>query len=210
MTQFSHSVSASGSSCIQPVQGRHAPALGRVRPPPRTYCQRQAWRPYNIPFVPRDRTGQWPDGSTPTPGETFRTTHPPCTMAIVAVLPHRRPKISGRKVSARQQSVRRMFELLKGSREHRPLIQLNSAFRSDLAWWHTFLERWNGVSMLESLWVGSPNHHLFTDASGALGWGAWSGIHWFQYFWPSVFAENSIAVKELIPIVLACIVWGHM
>ena len=34
----------------------------------------------------------------------------------------------------------RMFELLKGSRGRRPLIRLNAAFRSDLAWWHTFLE----------------------------------------------------------------------
>ena len=104
----------------------------------------------------------------------------------------------------------RMFELLKGSRGCHPLIRLNSAFRSDLAWWHTFLERWNDISMLESTWVGSPNHHLFTDASGAMGCGAWSGIHWFQYLLPSVFVGHSIAVKELLPIVLACIVWGHM
>ena len=57
--------------------------------------------------------------------------------------------------------LRRMFKLLKGSRGHCPLIRLNSAFRSNLAWWHTFLKCWNGVSMLESTWIGSPNHHLF-------------------------------------------------
>ena len=111
--------------------------------------------------------------------------------------------------------LRRMFELLKGSRRCRPLIRLNAAFRSDLAWWHTFLKHWNGVSILESYWVGPPDHHLFTDAAGTMGCGAWSGshwfqYHWFQYLWPPIFAGRSIAVKELLPIVLACIVWGHV
>ena len=106
--------------------------------------------------------------------------------------------------------LRRMFELLKGSRGHRPLIRLNAAFRHDLAWWHTFLEHWNGVSILESYWVGPPDHHLFTDAAGTMECGAWSGSHWFQYLWPPIFAGRSITVKELLPIVLACIVWGHI
>ena len=36
--------------------------------------------------------------------------------------------------------LRRMFDLLKGTRRHQPLLRLNAAFRSDLAMWHTFLE----------------------------------------------------------------------
>ena len=103
---------------------------------------------------------------------------------------------------------RRMFDLLKGTRRHQPLLRLNAAFRSDLAWWHTFLEYWHGVSMFPPSRDGTPDHHLFTDAAGAVGCGAWSGSHWFQYLWPEVFAERSIAAKELLPIVSACIVWG--
>ena len=102
----------------------------------------------------------------------------------------------------------RMFALLKGSGRHQPLIRLNAAFRSDPTWWHTFLEHWNGVAMLAAAQGGPPDHHLFTDASGTLGCGAWSGHLWFQYLWPEAFAERSITVKELLPIVLACIVWG--
>ena len=97
----------------------------------------------------------------------------------------------------------RMFALLKGTRHHQPLIRLNAAFRSDLTWWHTFLEHWNGVAMLAAAQGRPPDYHLFTDASGTLGCGAWSGHLWFQYLWPVVFAERSIAVKELLPIVLA-------
>ena len=54
-----------------------------------------------------------------------------------------------------------------------------------------------------------PDHHLFTDASGRLGYGAWGDRSWFQLLWPSDFVDRSIAAKELIPIVLACVVWGE-
>ena len=104
--------------------------------------------------------------------------------------------------------LRRMFDLLKRTRRHQPLLRLNAAFRSDLAWWHVFLEHWNGVSMILPSCGGPPDRHLFTDVAGAVGCGAWSGSHWFQYLWPDVFAERSIVAKELLPIVLACIVWG--
>ena len=46
------------------------------------------------------------------------------------------------------------------------------------------------------------------DASGSFGCGAWSGQSWFQYPWPECFKQQSIAVKELLPIVMACMVWG--
>ena len=95
------------------------------------------------------------------------------------------------------------YALMKGTGIHQPLIHLNVAFRSDLTWWHTFLEHWNGIAMLVAAQGRPPDYHLFTDASGALGCGAWSG-----HLWPEVFAERSIAVMELLPIVLACIVWG--
>ena len=54
-----------------------------------------------------------------------------------------------------------------------------------------------------------PDIDLFTDAAGSLGCGAWSGRSWFQYFWPAEFGTHSIAVKELLSIVMACVVWGR-
>ena len=59
--------------------------------------------------------------------------------------------------------LRWMFELLKGIAKKQHFIRLNCSFRSDLAWWHLFLESWNGVAMLESReWY--PDVHLFSDA----------------------------------------------
>ena len=101
-----------------------------------------------------------------------------------------------------------MFELLKGTSKKQYFIRLNASFRSDLMWWNLFLETWNGMSMLEDpVWKSAP-FHLCTDASGSFGCGAWSGHSWFQYPWPECFKQQSIAVKELLPIVMACMVWG--
>ena len=47
--------------------------------------------------------------------------------------------------------LRRMFELLKGGASKQPWVRLNTRFRSDLLWWHQFLESWNGVAMLENV-----------------------------------------------------------
>ena len=102
----------------------------------------------------------------------------------------------------------RMLELLKGTLRRQCFIRLNTAFRSNFSWWCTFLESWNGVSMLDDATNRSPDFHLYSDASGSLGCGAWSGTSWLQYLWTNEFAAHSIAVKELLPIVMACIVWG--
>ena len=40
--------------------------------------------------------------------------------------------------------LRRMLDLLRGVHSNRRLIRLSEAFRSDVLWWHTFLEGWNG------------------------------------------------------------------
>jgi len=60
--------------------------------------------------------------------------------------------------------------------------------------------------MLDDVTNRSPDCHLYSDASGSLGCGAWSGTSWLQFLWPNEFAARSIAVKELLPIVMACIV----
>ena len=61
----------------------------------------------------------------------------------------------------------------------------------------------------------SPQLQLTSDASGSWGcasgsWGcgAWRGRKWFQLQWDERSAALPITVKELLPIVLACAVWG--
>ena len=106
--------------------------------------------------------------------------------------------------------LRRMLDLLHAV--HRPPnskvpIRLSVGFRSDLAWWRTFVDPWNGVSFLPP-----PSHlprvDLTSDASGSWGCGAWHQNSWFQLQWDVRSRDLSIAEKELIPIVLAAATWG--
>ena len=112
--------------------------------------------------------------------------------------------------------MRRMFELLGAFRRADHPISLRAPFRSDLLWWSTFLDSWNGVSMLHPI-HGQYTHHVWSDASGSFGCGAVSPSlgRWLQLQWQKSSGAGtidlqgeSITLKELVPIVLACSVWG--
>ena len=61
------------------------------------------------------------------------------------------------------------------------------------------------------MWVQdqwSPTVEVFTDASGK-----WEvGIHWLQLKWANSVTWKNIPItqKEVLPAVLACVVWGHL
>ena len=65
------------------------------------------------------------------------------------------------------------------------------------------------MSLLADPGHSPPDVDLYTDATWAHGCGAWAGTEWFQYTWPPEFQAHSIAVKELLPIVMACVVLGE-
>ena len=89
------------------------------------------------------------------------------------------------------------------------ITRLNKAFRSDLFWWHAFLQSWNGLSILRHPSVSShPEFHAQTDASGTWGCAAVLGSQWLQWQWPPEWYEIGIMAKELVPIIFTCIVWG--
>ena len=48
-----------------------------------------------------------------------------------------------------------------------------------------------------------------SDASGTWGCGAFSGLSWFQLKWSTSYADTHISAKELVPIVIAAVVWGE-
>lgn len=111
--------------------------------------------------------------------------------------------------------MRRMFQLLSGIRQDHHHVRLNAEFRSDLLWWATFIQSWNGVSVMELYGQQASEVHFATDASGQFGCGAVWAPAWFQIKWSDtsrgsyVKLENeSITFKELLPIVVAGIIWG--
>ena len=108
--------------------------------------------------------------------------------------------------------LRGIFGLLSCFRRRDHPIRLNASFRADLEWWHVFVSSWNGVSMMLEECLKSPSVEMWSDASGGWGCGAWCGDKWFQVKWSHYqhWADASIAVKELLPIVIATAVWGHV
>ena len=111
--------------------------------------------------------------------------------------------------------MRRMYELLKGTRQSHHHVRLNAVFRADLMWCARFVEDWNGVSMLYEYGLHEAQVYFFTDVSGGFGCGALWQSRWFQLQWSLVheefyrpLREESITLKELLPVVLAAALWG--
>ena len=86
---------------------------------------------------------------------------------------------------------------------------LNLAARADLGWWQALLASWSGTSIQQFLILRQPDFHLFSDASGSWGCGAWFGSQRFQISWPSHSVLSTPALRELYTIVIACAVWGQ-
>jgi len=102
--------------------------------------------------------------------------------------------------------LRRAISALSIAKKPHQFIRLNKEFKSDLAWWATFAEGWNGTSIIIN--PDQPKIVLTSDASGSWGCGAWSGQKWFQVEWDDISKQRCIAVKELVPIIIAAVIWG--
>ena len=84
-------------------------------------------------------------------------------------------------------------------------LHLSMEAREHIAWWKTFLEAWNHMYMADT---PAPDIIFAPDASGAWWCRASWGKAWLQFEWSKEWSEISIAAKQLVPIVLACAVWG--
>ena len=105
--------------------------------------------------------------------------------------------------------LRRLIDLASSRSNLDHWIRIDRPFKSDLFWWHIFLDKWNGTSLLYTHTDTPADIDLFTDASGSWGCGAVWSPHWFQAPWSSAWLEVNIATKELVPIVLAAAIWGR-
>jgi hypothetical protein len=106
--------------------------------------------------------------------------------------------------------LRRLIDLTIGVKLAHHSIRLSKESKNDLHIWRSFLSGFNGKSFfLNDYWLNSSKLNLFTDASGALGFGAIFGKHWLYGKWPPDWAYRNIAILEFYPIVLSMYLWGH-
>lgn len=107
--------------------------------------------------------------------------------------------------------LRRLINLTIGTQNPIHRIRITKQAQADLAAWWEFLKGFNGRAFfLSDNWVDSEALHLYTDASGSLGYGAVLGREWFHGTWPDNWAsvERNITLKELFPIMAAIEVWA--
>eukprot|EP00112_Aurelia_sp_Birch-Aquarium-sp1_P013521 Seg2871.1 transcript_id=Seg2871.1/GoldUCD/mRNA.D3Y31 product="Polyprotein P3" protein_id=Seg2871.1/GoldUCD/D3Y31 len=79
----------------------------------------------------------------------------------------------------------------------------------DIFWWEKLFKNWNGRSLfLLPDFEIQPDNIVTSDAAGSIGMAAIYGDAWFACKWPKGVEQLNIAVKELIPIVLAAKIWG--
>ena len=124
-------------------------------------------------------------------------------LSLVGVLQH-----AAKVVPSGWTFVSRMYATASKVAELDFYTRLNKGFQSDLQWWHTFLQLWNGKNFLQMLAQPQPQVFIQTDASGSWGCGAFYNGKWLQWQWPEDWYQLDIMTKELAPIVLACAVWG--
>lgn len=100
----------------------------------------------------------------------------------------------------------RVSERLKSDKRW---IANDAMVKLDLKSWVSFIEggMFRPFKMMDSLAV--PKHHIFTDASGSLGYGAWYTSRWFYGCWDSDWwCRQNIMLLELYPIWVALQLWS--
>ena len=106
--------------------------------------------------------------------------------------------------------LRRLIDLTLGLRSPHHYVWLNGEVKADLQIWQSFLTSFNGRTFfLEDTWYSSDKLQLYTDAAGALGFGAVFLSRWCYGKLPDNWLYKNIAILEFYPVVLSLYLWGH-
>ncbi len=117
-----------------------------------------------------------------------------------------------RAISPGRAFLRRLIDLTKGVTLKNQRVTIGAGAKKDLTLWLQFLLHCNGVSLfLHNEMLSNFDLQLYTDAAGAIGYGAFFKGQWTQARWSEITLHHnpSIAFLELYPIVVAITLWGH-
>ena len=107
--------------------------------------------------------------------------------------------------------LRRMIDLTMGKQIPDHYITLNAEARADMACWLECLENFNGKTMfIDETWLSNRSIKLFTDSTASHGYGAVLGKRWSHGLFPPQWSTYNITFLELVPIVVALQMWGHL
>ena len=87
--------------------------------------------------------------------------------------------------------------------------------KQDMIMWLTFLQSFNGNAYFpDRVWCSNDTLQFFTDSAVAesLGCGAFCAGNWVAFAWPKTWygteIMRDITFLELVPLVLALLIWG--
>ena len=127
-------------------------------------------------------------------------------LSLVGLLQH-----ATKVVKPERTFILRMYSKAAKLKELHYYTNLTKNFRSDLCWWHIFVNSWNSISFFKSIHPqATAEYHMATDASGSWRCGGCFNEVWFQYAWPTGWSSVSVMVKELVPIILSGAVWAPL
>lgn len=120
-----------------------------------------------------------------------------------------RLNFSARVVKGARIFLRRLFDALATLKHQRHKIRLRGAVKADIAWWHNFLQDFNGVAAFMD---NTPITTVCTDACLRAG-GAFYNGDFFYTVWEEDYPEISdlcINYKEAMIAILGLMRWGSM
>ncbi|KAM4652167.1 LOW QUALITY PROTEIN: uncharacterized protein O3C94_014521 [Discoglossus pictus] len=100
-----------------------------------------------------------------------------------------------------------------GIKQPHHFAKITASIREDATVWVAFLESFNGKALIHTSCQSNIQLALFTDASGAHGFGAYFREKWCAAAWPKNWIEagltKNLAFLELFPIIVSVCMWGE-
>lgn len=105
--------------------------------------------------------------------------------------------------------LRRLYDLTCGTHKPDHLIRLNKAARADLKVWASFLDQYNGCTIItDDIFVSSNSLQLHTDAARSKGFACIFQEFWTWGAFSASVKQFHINILELYPITLAVYLFG--
>lgn len=106
--------------------------------------------------------------------------------------------------------LRRLYDLTLGVKCQHHYIKLTKETRADLSLWLSFLQQYNGCTLLtKDRFISSSTLQLFTDAASTKGFACMHQCDWTFGIYSAEMRKLHINVLELYPIALAVHLFGH-
>lgn len=102
----------------------------------------------------------------------------------------------------------RLLNELQLCHSHRSIISVSHELKLDLQWWLHFLDKYNGVSVIGTVFLESGEILFSTDAT-LTGCGALCELEYFHDLFPSFITQQKLSITqlELLTVVVAVKHW---